>query len=222
MVSEAQQADPKRTPKKSQVQLALDGFEGLGLQVDELPAGAQELTGKELRFVNALLSHGQMARAAVEAGFSAQSAGSIASETLRKPKVFGFYKRCLERVSGKSQQLVMRVWERSVLLHEKAKECAQRVKDFENMIQCAQKNGDNLAEAAEQAWIEQAKQLKLEKHYMGLANQTDTLLGSLLGKLNINLSVDGEVKHVHVSAQDLAALQESRLEYERGVRHGGN
>lgn len=168
-------------------------FEALG--VNELPQGFADITGREQKFVLELLRHGQMARAARDAGYSEASAGAIASETLRKPKVFAFYQRCLAGVAANADKLTARVCERSLLYHAKAMEAAQEVRDLDELILVGRKeNFKNGTTTEYETRREQA--VKAEKHYAELATRTDTLLASLLGKLNIQ--VGGTVNHNHV------------------------
>ena len=167
-------------------------FEAIG--VAELPQGIADLTGKEQKFVLALLRHGQMARAAIEAGYSETSAGAIASETLRKPKVFAFYQRCLGLVAANADQLTRRVCERSLILHQKAMTAAQDVKDLDELILIAHRDESGAkAKDVDEYETRREQAAKAEKHYTTLANQTDTLLASLLGKLqlNVNANVSG-------------------------------
>lgn len=163
--------------------------------VEETPEGLGTLTRKEVKFVTALLRHGQMAQAAKEAGYSAESAGQIASETLRKPKVFRFYKKCLAQLAKNGDEVVRRVMERSTLLHAKATECAQQAANLEKLLLLSYKDEDGCkgSKQINEYETQLSRTVKLEKHYMTLANQTDTLLASLLGKLS--LSVSGEIKH---------------------------
>lgn len=97
--------------------------------IGELPQGVAELTRREMRFVMGVLEHGQMARAAIDAGYSPDSAGQIASETLRKPKVFAFYKRCLDKVASQAELVVRRCYERSVIFHARAMEAGQTLRE---------------------------------------------------------------------------------------------
>lgn len=181
-------------------------FEGIGVAAEQIPQGFGELTGREQKFVLNLLRHGQMARAAVEAGYSETSAGAIASETLRKPKVFAFYQRCLATVAANADAMTRRVAERSIVLHTKAMTAAQEVKDLDELILIAHrdetgakaKNVDEYESRREQA-------AKAEKHYTTLANQTDTLLASLLGKLTLN--VQGTVR-TQLAPEELQLMRE--------------
>lgn len=183
---------PATVPAAKPAQLLL--FEGIG--VTELPQGFAEITGREQRFVLELLKHGQMARAARDAGYSEASAGSIASETLRKPKVFAFYQRCLAKVAANADALTARVCERSLLFHNKAIAAAQEMAELDELILVSEstKTGKKAATTTNyETRREQAA--KAEKHYAALAAQADTLLASLIGKLT--LKVDGAVTHSH-------------------------
>jgi phage terminase small subunit len=160
----------------------------------ELPEGASDLTKREFAFVTRLLQHGQMARAAREAGYAEESAGVIATETLRKPKVHGFYRRCLSKVANNAEQLVIRVYERSALFHAKCLECAQQAKELETLMLVARKENAKNGTTVEYE-TQRELMVRMEKHYAALATQQDTLLATLLGKLNINISGDVNVNH---------------------------
>lgn len=184
--------------------------------VGELPEGAANLKRREFAFVTYLLSHGQMARAAREAGYAPDSAGAIASETLRKPKVFAFYQSCLAKVANNAEQLVMRTYERSVILHAKAMEAAQEVKDLDAELLLKTQSTLEADAIKETATYESAREraVKAEKHYITLANQTDALLGALLGKLKLSTDDSGGLKGVVLSealANELVA-QRRRLQ----------
>lgn len=196
---------------EDRAQLSLSGieaaFEAAGIA--ELPDGVATLTRKEMKFVLAVLQHGQMAKAAIEAGYSASSAGSIASETLSKPKVFAFYRKCVNQVAGKGDELVRRVYERSVIFHAKAISAAQEVADANAwlMVDYKVEKGRN-AKDRQGYELARDRAQRDEKHYTKLANETDALLGALIGKLKIKF--EGNVTVNVVTDEDrrhLADLQ---------------
>jgi hypothetical protein len=170
--------------------------------VAEIPDGLCNLTTRELKFVLGVLEHGQMARAATDAGYSKESAGSIASETLRKPKVFAFYRRCVEQVANKGEQLTARVYERSVILHAQALKAAQDLTDAESQLWVlaseTHETGKNAKDKRTYELMRERAQ-RDQKHYLTLANQTDALLGTLLGKI-AGVHVTGEVNHKHTGS----------------------
>ena len=180
--------------------------------VTSLPEGAAQLTGRELKFVSRLLEHGQMGRAAKEAGYSETSAGAIATETLKKPKVMRFYRECLSAVVSKADQLTRRVYERSVMFHAKALAAAQDRANAEEWLLCEETH-EKSRYGKEFRKYERAREQaqRDEKHYATLANQTDTLLAALLGKIK-ELSIDNSVHHNHVilTPNFLAELSEAR------------
>lgn len=180
--------------------------------VTSLPQGAGDLTARELKFVTRLLEHGQMGRAAREAGYSATSAGAIATETLHKPKVMRFYRECLSAVVAKADQLTRRVYERSVMLHAKAVEAAQTRSNAEEWI-IREETQQNGKDAKTIKYFERTRDRaqRDEKHYATLANQTDTLLAALLGKIK-ELTIDNSQHHNHVilTPNFLAELSEAR------------
>lgn len=174
--------------------------------VGELPEGVASLTQKELKFVLGVLEHGQMARAATDAGYSAESAGSIASETLRKPKVFAFYRRCLDQVAGKAEVLTARVYERSVMFHAKALQAMQDLEEANTWLLAVSRDEYSAAKGAKsikEYELARERAQRDQKHYATLANQTDALLGQLLGKI-AGLQVSGEIRHRHEHTGELA------------------
>ena len=71
----------------------------------------------------------------VEALLSAEaSVGAIATKTLKKPKVYAFYRRCLEGVANDAGKLVARVYERSVVLHAQMLECAAQLGEYQDEV----------------------------------------------------------------------------------------
>jgi phage terminase small subunit len=198
--------------------------------VSVIPEGASQLTKKEMQFVLSMLEHGQMGRAAVEAGYSPESAASIASETLKKPKVFAFYRKCIDGVASKGEQLTARVYERSVILH------AQTLKAAQELSQ-TKKNPWVLASESHQTG-KQAKDVRVyelqrdraqrdQKHFLTLANQTDALLGTLIGKiagagLAGNLGSGGGAASVTVPAEALPGLAAMRREVVAARMGGAN
>lgn len=180
-----------------------EGFASIGVEkVEELPDGVSTLNPRELRFVLGVLNHGQMAKAAVEAGYSAESAGQIASETLRKPKVFAFYRRCVDKLANNADRAVARVYERSVILHAKALEASQTKANAEEWIILTEKHETTRgSESTTKKDVREYERIRDraqrdEKHYVTLANQTDALLATLLGKV-AGVLVSGEIRHTH-------------------------
>jgi len=155
--------------------------------VGTLPDGVSELTRKEMRFVVAVLEHGQMARAAIEAGYSPESAGQIASETLRKPKVLGFYRRCLDKVASQAELVVRRIYERSVVFHAKALSASQERADADEWLLATnrQERGRN-AKDVKTFELKRDRAQRDEKHYAGLARAEDALLLNALGRLKVS------------------------------------
>lgn len=166
--------------------------------VTSLPQGAATLTARELKFVTRLLEHGQMAKAAREAGYSADSANAIASETLQRPKVQRFYRSCLSVVMSNADQLTRRVYERSVILHDKMMQAAQIRADAETWLVAeeTQQNGKE-AKTVKRFELTRDRAQRDERHYATLANQTDTLMAALLGKVK-ELSIDNSTTNNNV------------------------
>lgn len=170
-------------------------FSAAGIQ--ELPQGVADLTRREMRFVIGVLEHGQMGRAAVEAGYSADSASSIASETLKKPKVFAFYRKCLDKVANQAELVVRRCYERSVIFHAKAMEAAQAVRDQNEWLLATERHekGKNAKEVRTFELARERAQ-RDEKHYSSLARAEDALLLNALGRLKVSPGGEGVVDAV--------------------------
>lgn len=173
-------------PARSQLEFAAVTASFAAAGINELPQGVSDLTRREMRFVVGVLEHGQMAKAAIEAGYSPDSAGAIASETLRKPKVFAFYKRCLDKVASQAELVVRRCYERSVIFHAKAMEAGQSVRDANEwlLVNWKQERSRTGKEVKEYELARERAQ-RDEKHYAGLARAEDALLLNALGRLKV-------------------------------------
>lgn len=168
-------------------------------QQGEIPEGVADLSPREVKFVTGLLTHGQQGRAYEDAGFKASGDAAFvgASKLLRKPKVFRFYRQCLGHVSQNAGRLIDRVWERSIIFHEKTVRAAQEVGKLDDLILESKLKEDGLGpkgpiERQTKKWITRREQMKRdERLYAGLARADDTLLGQLLGRIkDLNVSVD--------------------------------
>jgi hypothetical protein len=148
-------------------QLSLPGakemFEAVGLA--ELPLGASKLNKRQLEFCLAYLQTGSAVQAAKHAKYGDPEAH--ASKILNNPAVAVFLAKSISKVAGNADQLVSRVWERSIDLHAEIK---------------------RLREGKSSDW-------KKERELITAVNQTDTLLGSLIGKLV--LKIEGSISHEH-------------------------
>ena len=177
-------------------QLALPGFEAVGIEQKDIPEGVSDLSSRELKFVQAYLRHGQVRRAAVDAGYKAETAHVSGSRLLKKAKVAAFLRKCVNRAGQNATALVGRVFERSTMLHAKATEAGQEVQELEDLVLRMTRDEDGetptgqVDKTVQEYETRRDKMVRLEKHYMTLANQTDTLLGSLLGKLQVNLNIN--------------------------------
>lgn len=154
------------------------------LGITEMPEGISALTRREAKFVTAYLAHGQMRQAAIEAGYSAESAGAIASETLRKPKVAAFYRRCIDQLAGEARTILRACFERHVIFHAKALEAAQTRQEADAWLIAGfnRENGKNAKETM-QYELARERAMRDEKHYSGLARAEATLLLKATGKL---------------------------------------
>lgn len=155
---------------------------------ERLPAGIAELTLREIKFVEAYLRTGNATRSWIDAGGAPASAHVEASKTLKKPKVARFVAQGVKALAGSADKVAARVVQRALMWHDRFKEAAH-LNDWK---------------AARQAAAE--------------ANRADALLASILGKLNLNVNLQGEVVHAHLDGDTVNALISSRLEYERATR----
>lgn len=215
-------------------QTALAGFEEFGLSQENLPQGFSEVSAKELTFVLDLLKHGNMGKAALAADpkRTLESAQVWASKALRKASVFRLYSAALQTVSKDADKLVTRVYERSVLFHDKTKEASATVERLQRALDDAeterqQQLADGLHEsklhskAREQAEADLRKAQLDETRYASLAHKQDMLLGSLLGKLNLNVNVNGTVMHYTAGNEFTQQFAQQRRAWE-SQRHGQN
>jgi phage terminase small subunit len=173
-------------PGRAQLEFSALTAQFAAAGISELPQGVAELTRREMRFVMGVLEHGQMERAAIEAGYSPDSAGSIASETLRKPKVFAFYRRCVDKVASQAELVMRRIYERSVIFHAKVMEAAQARADAEEWLLASsrQEHGRH-GKDVKVFELKRDRAQRDEKHYAALARAEDALLLNALGKLKV-------------------------------------
>lgn len=182
--------------------------------LDQLPSGASELLAKELKFVVCLMRHGQQKRAAIEAGYSETSADQIASELLRKPRVAGFYRRCLEGLGATAKAALARLEERARIYHAKAVECAQEKEGLDKLMVVGAKTATNKGEAGSVApeYLTRRENLaRLEERYAKLALDADRALLQAAGKMGLELKVSGGLDHtITVTPEILPALTRLR------------
>jgi hypothetical protein len=159
-------------------QLALPGakemFEAVGLT--ELPVGVSSLSKRQREFCLHYLQTGSAYRAATQAGYSDPAA--YATKVMKLPAVSGFLARAIGKVAGNADELIKRVWKRSVDLQAEL---------------------ERLREHGSSDW-------RKEREIIAAVNQTDALLGTLLGKLVIK--IEGNVSHQHsvLTPEDRAAI----------------
>lgn len=141
-------------------------FSAVGL--DTLPHGASELNPKQLKFALAFLGCGNATQAARETGFSEENAGKL----LKNTGISRFLSLAVKPVAQNGDQLVRRVWERSVSMH---------------------------AEFMALRGIDRAKRTdedrKRERELQVALSRNDMLLAALLNRLGIKLT--GEVAVTH-------------------------
>lgn len=175
--------------------------------IKSLPNGVSELNRREMMFVQRLLEHGQHARAAVEAGYAETSAGSIASELLRKPKVFAFYRSCTDKLANDAAGIVRTTFERYVIFHAKAMEAAQQVKDADAFLVSAfETTSGRTGKDRTEYELARSRAQRDEKLYAGQARAEGMLLAALLGKLKVK--IEGDVRVSVVTDDDRRHLMD--------------
>lgn len=185
-------------------------------EVHGLPAGASALAAKELIFVARLLQHGRMSQAASEAGYKGENVAVTASKLLRRPEVQIFYGRCVAQLAANANQVIARVYERSVAAHSEAMRCFQQMQELDAEQMEVESETESVSSGKESdhtstSTRRQRLRERLAKDFArfdGIAAKNDTLLASMLGKLNVN--VTGEVKVVQVTQQAMNILSEIR------------
>lgn len=189
---------PQDTPEKPEQQLALPGAEELfaTVGVEDLPLGAADLTKKELMFALAFVRTGNASASAKEAGYSDPSGN--AAKLLKRTDILRFLSPALKEAGKNADAVVQRVAARSRTLHEE-------------LMQLREK-GD-------------LKDSKRERQLIRLVNQTDQLLGALLGKLSLinidaNINLNGKKDAVPVPASALPAFAQMRREVIEAQRSG--
>jgi len=167
-------------------QLALPGAKEMfeAVGLTELPLGASALNKRQLEFCLAYLKTGSAMQAATIAGYSDPEAHG--SKILKNPSVAVYLAKLITKVSGNPDTLVSRVWERSIDLHAEIK---------------------RLREGKSSDW-------KKERELIAAANQTDTLLGSLIGKLV--LKIEGSISHEHTVITPETRAQILRMQEQLG------
>ena len=146
--------------EKQPEQLSLPGAQEMfeAVGLNTLPLGAGDLSRKQLEFCINYLKTGSAKAAAEMAGYADPEAHG--SKILKTPAVARFLAKSVAKVSANAEQLISRVWTRSANLQAQIEKLQQS------------KTGD---------W-------KKEKELTHYANQTDALLASLLGKLQLNVN----------------------------------
>lgn len=136
--------------------------------LDTVPAGLSKLTRKQRDFTLAYLRTGNASEAARSAGYS--DPGSDGAKVQKTPEVAAVLAQAVLPVAKNADQIIRRASERSRIAH--------------TMVE------------REMAKPETTRSLKTLREWMDIANKTDALLGTLLGKIQ-GVHVSGEVKHSH-------------------------
>ena len=188
---------------------------GVG-EMHQLPAGAGQLTAKELIFVARLVSHGRMAQAATEAGYKGENTGVTASKLLRRPEVQAFYGRCIAQLAANANTIIARIFERSTAAHAEAMAAYQRMQEVdaeklvvESETSTVSTGGESSSASTSTHRIRAREQAAKDfVRFTAVADKADHLLASMLGKLNVN--VTGEVKVVQVTQSALGIMANLR------------
>ena len=141
------------------------------------PAGFAALTKKQRAYVLGLLQTGSQVQAAKMAGYSDPL--SDGAKVRKAPEVQAVLAQAMTEVAKNADQLIKRVWMRSVSLHAL----------YEN-------------ELAKPETLRSATQLRALN---AECNKADALLGSLLGKI-AGVNISGEVKHTGSVAHEHIAI----------------
>jgi hypothetical protein len=194
---------PTSAAPSGELQLSLAdverGFAGTGIR--SLPEGVSDLNRREMIFVQRLLEHGQQRRAAIEAGYSENSADSTASFLLRKPKVFAFYRRCTDKLANDAGTVVRTTFERYVIFNAKAQSAAQERADADTWLAKEyQSETGKIAKERTKFEEQRSRAQRDEKLYSSLARGEGMLLAALLGKLKVK--IEGDVKVSVVTDED--------------------
>lgn len=192
---------------------------------EQLPGGVSELKPREMVFVARLCAHGRMAQAAVEAGYKEDNAGVMACKVLARPEVNRFYKRCVGRLADNANELVSRVYQRSVQAHAAADEAYQRMQEADRMVEDARKHavteGKESSSSTSTSEDVRAKEIAMRDwtRACAAADRVDNLLASMLGKLNLTVTHSGQV--LHVTKDGMQVLSNLRREVVQARKEGG-
>jgi phage terminase small subunit len=201
--------------------LSVDKAEGL-------PGGVSELKAKELLFVSRLVSHGKMAQAAVEAGYKEDNAGVTAHKVLNRPEVQRFFKKCVGKLADNANEMVQRVYLRSVQAHAAADEAFQRMQETDKMVEDSRKHsvteGKESSSSTTTSEDVRAKEIAMRDwtRACAVADRVDNLLAAMLGRLNLNVNHSGEVKHITVTKQVMETYSTMRREVVTARKEGSN
>ena len=171
-------------------------------EVGALPEGISALSAKEALFVARLVSHGKIAEAAREAGYKGENVGITGSRLLRRPDIQRFYAKCLNYLARNADEVVRRVYERSVAAHAAAMQAWQVMHEVDDFVELARKEREGSQAAKHVEINERDMQRKRELaardflRFTAAADKSDALLASMMGKLNVNVNVSGSVIHV--------------------------
>ena len=181
-------------------QLSLFG-EAVGLDPEAMPEGVSELDPRELKFVQGLLSHGRLGQAAFDAGYGkSQAVAAVkANELMKRPHVARFYARMLKPIGADARRLITAKAQLSIVMNGKAMDAAREADEkLAELRECEARQADKVAWFTEHKLksAAYARAEARERLYTRQANEVDTLLASLLGKLSLNITETSTVKLV--------------------------
>ena len=130
-----------------------------------------------------------------------------------------FYGKCVERIAAQSGEIARRMTERTLALHKIAMDELQRWEDaqalvIEEMLEHEKCRRSGIQITANQQVILGMRERARDTAYsqaqaaVKAAQTSDDTLAAMLGKLQIR--VEGEVQHIHVSTHALKYLSETR------------
>lgn len=169
-------------------QLPLPGsaelFAAVGLT--DVPQGLDSMTARQRQFAIEFLKCGNTTEAARRAGYSTPE--SDGSKVKKNAVVAAFLDQAGRRLSKDADSVVKRAMDRSIWLHD------------ELQLERAKPDG--------------SRNWKREKQLHGLVHKADMLLAALVGKLQLNVKVGGEVTHNHTISDE---QRQHLLELQKGM-----
>lgn len=190
--------------------------------LDELPAGAAELSGKELRFLLGITSGMTDIAAAIAAGYSEKSAPQIASELKRKPRLRNVYMPIVAKMGAEARRALARHEERGAKFHRLAMEALEQLEtlpseELRRMVAIGAKDSGESGRADQ--YMTRSALLKQDaERFARLAKDADDSLLRAAGKFGLKVEMNAEVAvKGAVTVTQLPMLADIRRDL---VRHG--